>query len=186
MLSVDTTDTRLFGALVSVLGFNQEEWANLLTFVHTELPNVAGVELNLSCPNIDHRAIVADVLPSVSQCPEKIVAKLPPLKWMDIAIPLYERGVRIFHCCNTLWTPAGGLSGEVLKPYSLWAVESLRKQFGASVTLIGGGGVRESADVVRYVQSGADHVAVGSLLLNPLRWGRVSELRCAMVRHLSD
>lgn len=182
ILSVDISDTRLSGALVSILGFNKEEWANLLAFVHQKLPQIAGIELNLSCPNIDHRVIVADVIPSVNQCPKRIIAKLPPLKWMDIALPLYESGVRTFHCCNTLWTPAGGFSGEVLKPYSLWAVESMRKQFGSSVTIIGGGGVRERSDVVRYVQAGADRVAVGSMLLNPLQWSKVSELRHTMVQ----
>lgn len=166
---------RLSGALISVYGFDSTDWHRLVTYA-AGLSSIAGIELNLSCPNVAHRQIVHDVLPAVRICPERLVAKLPPIRWREFAEPLYQAGVRAFHCCNTLWSPGGGLSGAVLKPYSLWAIEDLRNLFGTDVKLIGGGGIATPQDVYAYKQAGADHVAIASLLLNPLNHMKVRGL----------
>lgn len=81
---------------------------------------------------------------------------------------LYDQGIRYFHLCNTLPTPKGGMSGKVLKPYSLQAIEEFRKW--KDVKLIGGGGITSLKDVEDYIQAGADHVSVASMLFNPLNW----------------
>ena len=152
--------------IVSIHGFDRSEWVYLADVVSRRRP--LAVELNLSCPNVAHSPAVADVARAVQILYEDgvpIIAKLPPVRWLDWARPLHDLGVRTFHCCNTIPTPGGGLSGKTLQQYSLWAVDDMRRTFGHSVQLIGGGGVSEPADVVRFLEAGADHVAVGSALL---------------------
>lgn len=157
--------------IVSVHGFDKDDWDWLaLHLEHAARPPLA-VELNLSCPNVNHAPQADEVRAAVERllgAGLTVIAKLPPVRWPDLATPLFDRGVRHFHCCNTIPTPAGGLSGKPLKPFSLWAVSQLRKRFGKAATLIGGGGVTTPADVKEYLDAGADHVAVGSALFNPL------------------
>jgi dihydroorotate dehydrogenase len=177
---LDDTYPAHFGeaAILSVYGFTALQWLMLAKRALNFTPWL--VELNLSCPNVAHQSqIVQDVLPAVALNPDRLIAKLPPIDWLPMAEALYEAGVRTFHCCNTLATPGGGLSGKALQPYSLWAIRSLRARFGAEVRLIGGGGVTSPQDITAYADAGADHVAVGSWLLNPLHWRHVAVLQRA-------
>lgn len=162
--------------IVSVRGFNRDEWNRLVERDHP------AIELNLSCPNADGRPCLLEVEEAVRialHIKRRVVCKLPPVRWMDWVVPLYTMGVRCFHCCNTIPTPGGGISGKPLMQYSLWAVEEIRAMF-PDCRIIGGGGVTTVADVCRFVSAGANDVAVGSMLFNPLAWGRVGLLAAAM------
>jgi dihydroorotate dehydrogenase len=165
--------------IVSIHGFNEVEWRCLAVAAGGLHP--LAVEFNLSCPNVGQRhRVVGEALPAVRTAVGDgltVIAKLPPLRWMDMAVPLFGVGVRHFHLCNTIPTPGGGLSGKPLKQYSLWAVEELRQRFGREVTLVGGGGVTCLADVKDYVKAGADHVAVASMLFNPFNWKKLEVFR---------
>lgn len=162
------------GKIISIHGFNRYEWDMLVNL----LPNHAsGVEFNLSCPNVEHAPLLDDIkyciISRLIGLNSKIlICKLPPLRWMDLAVPLYNIGVRWFHLCNTIATPGGGISGKPLKAYSLWAIDELRQKYGEAVTLIGGGGISCLQDVKDYLQAGANHVAVGSMLFNPFNWAK--------------
>jgi dihydroorotate dehydrogenase len=159
----------LTGRILSVHGFAPAEWAEL--GFHALRMNPAAVEANLSCPNVDRESVASmvDACRILLGLGLPVIAKLPPVRWMDLARPLHGIGVRSFHLCNTLPTPGGGLSGKPLKPLSLWAVEEVRTAFGSGVYIVGGGGVSSAEDAREYVSAGADSVAVGSALLNPLR-----------------
>lgn len=157
------------GAIVSIHGFTALEWTRLV--YRAEALGAEAIEFNLSCPNIEHRAqMLEEATEAISTVREYTIAKLPPVRWLEMGKPLWDLGVRTFHLCNTMPTPAGGLSGKPLMQYSLWAVHDFRKTFGDKARLIGGGGVTSAADVQTYRAAGADHVAIGSWLMNPLNW----------------
>lgn len=158
--------------ILSIHGFNSQEWT-ILNEKAIELNPIA-IELNISCPNIEHRSQVLKEIQSIAK--GKIV-KLPPYRWMDLGIPLYDMGVRCFHLCNTIATPGGGISGKPLKQYSLWAIKDFRDRWGDEVHLIGGGGITETKDIDDYLDAGANNVAIGSTLLNPLNWGNIKVFR---------
>lgn len=162
----------LSDSILSIHGFNEEEWTVLLDSAWRL--NVLAAELNLSCPNVEKTAL-NDVLNAVKRASVKIIAKLPPIRWMEWGKPLYEAGVRTFHLCNTMPSPGGGISGKPLMQYSLWAIEDFRKTFGDYVTLIGGGGVTCLKDVKTYLNAGANHVSIASMLLNPLNWLKIKQ-----------
>lgn len=176
---IDALPVSNVGRIVSIHGFGTEEWLSLAKILRPRW-DMEVVELNLSCPNVGHRHAVEDVLPAVEHLLEPIartvVAKLPPVRWMDLAGPLYAAGVRHFHACNTLPSPGGGISGKPLKILSLWAVADLKQKWGSDVKVIGGGGITHPEDVEDYRRAGADHFAVGSVLLNPLNWRRVRRM----------
>ncbi len=165
--------------IVSVHGFDRVEWEQMALILSGDWAPLT-TELNLSCPNVEHKHRVEDdVVPAAKILLKngvRVIAKLPPVRWFDLAEPLYAAGVRGFHLCNTLPVRGGGLSGKTLKQLSLWAVGEFRRRWGDSVTLIGGGGVTCEQDVRDYLNAGADHVAVGSMLLNPFNWWKLDKL----------
>jgi dihydroorotate dehydrogenase len=165
------------GKILSIHGFSELEWMSLADTCCQLLP--LAVELNLSCPNVT-AASMADLgrqvrraVPFLLSREIPVIVKLPPVRWMDLALPLFEHGCRIFHCCNTIPTPAGGMSGKPLKQFSLWAIHDLRVRFHSNIMIIGGGGVTCEQDARDYLDAGADHVAIGSMLLNPFNWRKV-------------
>jgi dihydroorotate dehydrogenase len=163
--------------IVSVLGFSSEEWVSLI--VECVRIGPLAVELNLSCPNVHSSPSVVDVEMAVGIALDnrlKVIAKLPPVRWMDLARPLFSMGVRHFHLCNTIPTPRGGISGNTLKQYSLWAVRDVREAWAEEVDTIGGGGITNEEDVKDYLTAGANRVSVASMLLNPLNHRKLESL----------
>jgi dihydroorotate dehydrogenase len=163
--------------IVSVLGFSSEEWVSLIAECIRLQP--LAVELNLSCPNVHNPVSVVDVDRAVGMARDnrlEVIAKLPPVRWMGIARPLFSMGVRHFHLCNTIPAPGGGISGKTLKQYSLWAVREVRAAWAEEVDIIGGGGITSKEDVEDYLAAGANRVSVASMLLNPLNHRKLESL----------
>lgn len=164
--------------IISIHGFNTVEWLCLIQYL-TGKKLSQYVEFNLSCPNVGHIPDVDDVTPAIQYCiKNKLtpICKLPPIRWMDYVRPLYALGVRWFHCCNTIPTPGGGISGKPLKQYSLWACEQIRLTYTPDVKIIGGGGITSKQDIEDYRKAGADYFAIGSYCFNPLNWKRIRKL----------
>jgi dihydroorotate dehydrogenase len=162
---------RAWGCILSIKGFDAREW-QLLAERALHL-NPLAVELNLSCPNVkEGTGYLAAVQVLKGKIP--LIRKLPPLGWQPLIDP--DIGTW-YHCCNTLPSVRGGVSGKRLKPYSLHLIEILRRMFGSRIQIIGGGGVTTAQDVRDYHHAGADHVSVASLLLNPLAWYKVPLLQ---------
>lgn len=170
--------------IVSVHGFNPYEWIRLAQKLTEGMailfPGV--VELNLSCPNVGSdpsRAVellVKELRPCVYALRLRgvtVQAKLPPVNPVPLAEALHSVGVTHFHAVNTLALPhGGGMSGKPLLPLALEAVRRTRLALPDAV-MTGGGGVSHLDDVKRFVDAGADHVAVGSMLFNPLNWAKL-------------
>ena len=156
--------------LVSIHGFTPEDWQQLLKQVTQIAP--LGVELNMSCPNVGAihwpKTLFADAM--ATGVP--VVVKLPPIRYEQMVEQALAAQVKVFHCCNTLPVAGGGMSGRPLKPLALQCLQAIRQQPGADqLTLIGGGGIFAPADVDDYVAAGANHVALGTVAMDPrLLW----------------
>lgn len=164
--------------IISIHGFNRGEWIQLVA--NCSYSNLKlFIEFNLSCPNVSAKHSIEDLKPALDVARNHghiVIAKLPPVGWCDMVIYLYQAGVRYFHCCNTLPTPGGGLSGKALKPFSLDVVRSIKRMFDPKeVFVIGGGGITSTQDIDDYIAAGADHVSVASMLLWPWRWKSISK-----------
>lgn len=60
---------------------------------------------------------------------------------------------------------AGGLSGAPVKPFSIQALKTLRKELGPGVTIIGCGGIASGADALDFARAGADFVQLYTSLV---------------------
>ncbi len=156
--------------LVSVHGFEPDDWYALFDQIVTIAPH--GVELNMSCPNVGGIDWPADLFERAVATDVPVIVKLPPVNYEQMYQQALAAGVRSFHCCNTLPVTAGGLSGQPLKPVALQCLRHLSQLTPSAVwptlRLIGGGGIRTTADIDDYLAAGVHHVAIGTKLFNPI------------------
>ncbi len=151
--------------IVSIHGFSDEDWFGLLDQAATIAP--LAVELNMSCPNVGAIEWPPELFGRAVATGLTVIVKLPPVNYHLLAQQAIEQGVRTFHCCNTLPSPGGGVSGKPLKPVALQCIGDLRQRYSEPMTIIGGGGVTTPADIDDYAQTGADHFAIGTKVMNP-------------------
>jgi dihydroorotate dehydrogenase (NAD+) catalytic subunit len=161
---------------VSVGGFAAHEYAETCA----ALSDLAAIELNLSCPNVDEAPESAAAI--VSACREAtslpLYAKLSPAAW-DIAEgarAVEAAGADGLSLVNTLRGLAldprtlrpvlargtGGYSGPALKPVALAAVHACAA--AVAIPIVGMGGVRSGLDALELIAVGASAVALGTVL----------------------
>ena len=164
---VDAGRKRVDDKLVSIHGFDATDWRRLLDDIAALKP--LAVELNMSCPNVGEIHWPPTLFEQAVETGVPVVVKLPPVRFHDMAEQALAAGVRLFHCCNTLPVPAGGVSGKPLKPVALECIVWMRRRpEAAELTLIGGGGITTVDDIDDYVAAGVQHVALGTVTMNPL------------------
>lgn len=162
--------------IVNVVGFSIDEWANMMVWLNQN-SNIAGIELNVSCPNVDGGYpcktpfnLEALVATCKSHSPNKpLIVKLSAAMDISEMVKAAEvGGADVISLTNTI--PAltenglvGGLSGPAIKPIALKAVADARKV--TKLPIIGMGGISKPKDVDEFLNAGANAVAVGSALL---------------------
>ena len=151
--------------IVSVHGFNDEEWRLLLDRIDRLRP--LAVELNISCPNVGELSWPPELFQAAVATGVPVIVKVPPIRYEPMAEAAVSAGVTWIHATNTLPVAKGGMSGAPLKPIALDCVSRLRADYGRAITIIGGGGIRSAADVRDFADAGADHFAVGSYAMRP-------------------
>lgn len=165
--------------IVSVAGDTTAEFAALCgRFAGDE--RVSALELNLSCPNVEHGGLTFCAGPEsvqevVSACrealPDKpIFVKLTNEGVLGNALAAEEAGADGLTLINTLpalsidpWSRKilrGGLSGPAIKSVALRAVHEV---YGSvDVPIVGCGGVSSGTDVAEFMLAGAAAVQVGT------------------------
>ncbi|HEU5363632.1 MAG TPA: dihydroorotate dehydrogenase catalytic subunit [Gaiellaceae bacterium] len=178
---LDQTLPRLAGELgpvwVSVGGFAAHEYAE--TCEQLARDEVACIELNLSCPNVDEApesaAEIVGACRAATALP--LYAKLSPHAWDvgETVRAVEAAGADGISLVNTLRGTAldarlrpalargaGGYSGPALRPVALAAVASARR--ATSLPIVGMGGVSTGRDALELVACGATHIALGTVL----------------------
>ena len=169
--------------IVSVAGFSHAEFATLVAAV-AERPEVAALELNVSCPNVKsgcvigtERSEMADLMSRVRPLTSKpLIVKLTPnvSDVAPVAVAAQDGGADALSLINTLrataidprtgapWLGAGqgGLSGPAVRPVAL----ALTAQVAACTQLpiVGMGGIQSGRDALDFLRAGAACVAVGT------------------------
>ncbi|HUY60569.1 MAG TPA: dihydroorotate dehydrogenase, partial [Candidatus Dormibacteraeota bacterium] len=149
------------------------------------VPGVAGIELNISCPNIAHGLDFGQDPAAAARCveavrratPAPLIVKLSP-NVTDIgavARAVAAAGADAVSVVNTyvglkvslaLRRPVlpgagtGGLSGPAIKPLALAAVHRVRQ--AVAIPVVGVGGIQTAADALEFFVVGADAVQVGT------------------------
>ena len=155
--------------IVSVHGFTDDEWGALLESAVALAP--MAVELNMSCPNVGQIDWPNWLFKRAAESSVRVIVKLPPVRFKEMAHRALDAGVRTFHCCNTLPVPGGGLSGKPLKPLALRCIGDLLAMTPDNVTreltIIGGGGITTPEDIDEFAAAGATHFALGTKVMHP-------------------
>ena len=156
--------------VLSIAEVNKNDFRKLIEII----PESQSVELNLSCPNLGGKMLPWDSAGVFAKYRgtdrEWCIAKVSPLVTPEqLEFLIDDLGFTQLHFSNTLpWQGAGGLSGRVLRPYTLELIRLVRENWGDSVTIIAGGGIKNWQDIYRYLSKGADHVSLGTVCFNPL------------------
>jgi dihydroorotate dehydrogenase (NAD+) catalytic subunit len=170
--------------LVNIFGATVEEYAQMARRL-VEVEGVAGVEINVSCPNVKAGgAIFASEAKSVHQVVSKVRRATPSFVMVKlspnvadigkIARAAEEAGADAVSLINTLTGLAidvrtrspilgnitGGLSGPAIKPIGLrmvWQVAQCVR-----IPVVGMGGIVSAEDALEYIIAGATAVQVGT------------------------
>ena len=172
--------------IVNVAGESVEDYVEVVRRLDG-VPGVAGIELNISCPNVGRDglqfAIDAGAAGEVTAAVRKatdlpLLVKLSPnvADVRPIARAIADAGADALTAINTLSGIAiapsrkkpllgnvyGGLSGPALKPVALRIVYEVSQVVDIPVVAIGG--VTELADVLDFLAVGAVAVQVGTAI----------------------
>jgi dihydroorotate dehydrogenase (NAD+) catalytic subunit len=184
--------------LVNVAGESIEDYVAVCRRLDG-VPGVAGIELNISCPNAGRGGLQFAVDPegaravttAVRRATElPLIVKLSPnvTDVRVIARAVEEAGADAISAINTLTGMAvdrsrrapllgntyGGLSGPALKPVALRVVYEIAQV--VSIPVVGIGGVTSLEDVLDFLFAGASAVQVGTAVFaDPTVPGRLVE-----------
>jgi dihydroorotate dehydrogenase (NAD+) catalytic subunit len=195
--------------IVSVMGASHDEFQRLVGGV-ADRPEVAALELNVSCPNVESGLIVGQqpeetcaLLDAVRPLtPKPLIVKLTPnvAEPEAIAAAAAGGGADAVSLINTLEASAlhpatlepwlggggGGLSGSAIRAHALAQVR--RVASAVSIPVIGMGGIETGAQALAFMVAGAAAIAVGTAnFKDPMAGLRVrAELSEALAAAPSD
>jgi dihydroorotate dehydrogenase (NAD+) catalytic subunit len=175
--------------IVSILGHNEEQFLGIVEKLNGE-QGIAAIEMNLSCPNLKHKTLVAQdpqatevlVKKVKASCKHPLIAKLSPnvTDISDIAVAAEAGGADAVSLINTFTAMAidiktrksrignftGGLSGPAIRPIAVAMVHKVYSR--VKIPVIGMGGISSANDALEFIIAGASMVAVGTMnFVNP-------------------
>jgi dihydroorotate dehydrogenase (NAD+) catalytic subunit len=173
--------------IVSIAGGHTDEYVDLARRLRGHVA-VAGIEVNISCPNVESRGQVfacdaiasSRVIGAVRRALDPdmpVFAKLSPdvTDITLIARACADAGADGFSLINTtlgvvidtdtlgpaLSATTGGLSGPAIRPIAVRCVWQVRRTL-PHLPIIGMGGIRTGLDALQFVLAGASAVQVGT------------------------
>jgi dihydroorotate dehydrogenase (NAD+) catalytic subunit len=164
---------------VSVGGFSAEDYARVCRVLEG-YEEVAVIELNLSCPNVEEAPETSAELVAAARAvtDKPLYAKLSPATWdvSESARAVADAGADGLSLVNTirglvldretlrprLALGPGGYSGPALRPIALACVHACAA--AVELPLVGMGGVWSGRDALDLVAAGASAVALGTVL----------------------
>ncbi len=176
--------------LVNIYGKTVDAYAELAERIDP-LDSVAGVEVNISCPNVTAGGVAFGVQPKMaaevtravrSRTGKLVMVKLSPnvTDVAEIAHAVEEAGADAISLINTITGMAidiqtrrprlanitGGLSGPAIKPVALRMVWQVAK--AVSIPVVGLGGIMTAEDALEFLMAGATAIQVGTAnFVNP-------------------
>lgn len=176
--------------IVNILGDSLAEYEEITKRL-AGVPGVAGIEVNISCPNVKKGGVAFGTDPAMAAAVTSIVKKMANVPVMVklspnvsditlIAKAVEDGGADSISLINTLIGMAidlktrqpvlanviGGLSGPAIKPVALRMVYEVAKV--VSIPVIGIGGIESADDALEFMLAGASAVQIGTAnFVNP-------------------
>lgn len=176
--------------IVNILGDSLAEYEEITKRL-AGVPGIAGIEVNISCPNVKKGGVAFGTNPAMAASVTSAVKKVADVPVMvklspnvsDITViarAIEDAGADSISLINTLIGMAidlkrkrpvlanviGGLSGPAIKPVALRMVYEVAKV--VSIPVIGIGGIQSAEDALEFMLAGATAVQVGTAnFVNP-------------------
>lgn len=175
--------------IISILGHTDEEFIKITEKLN-RAKGISALELNLSCPNLKHKVLVAQDPEATHRVVKKIksianvpvIAKLSPnvTDISAIALAAQDAGADGVSLVNTFTAMAinvktrtsilgnytGGLSGPAIRPIAVYMVHEVARK--VKIPIIAMGGIMTAKDALEFIIAGATMVAVGTAnFINP-------------------
>ena len=112
-------------SIISIAIMNHNE----IDILNQKIPKNMNLELNISCPNVKNNLIHDDLYKFLNNKREWCSIKLSPTTDISLVDKYYKQGFRQFHCCNTLSTKYGGLSGISIQKYSFKLIKEIKNKY---------------------------------------------------------
>ena len=191
--------------IVSISGETVEEYATLARKLRS-VSGLSGIEVNISCPNVENRGMVFACDPIASREVIQVVrrnlgndlpiiAKLSPdvTDLVSIAQGVVDAGANGLALINTLLGmvididarrpklagKTGGLSGPAIRPVAVRAIYQVHAAL-PQIPILGMGGVASGRDALELIFAGASGVSIGTATFGdpgaPLRIKRELEI----------
>ena len=170
--------------IANIAGNSIEEYALMASLLQGK-EGIAGIELNISCPNVKQGGIqfgtdpetVRQVVKAVkNETSLSVIPKLSPnvTDIVAIALAAAEGGADALSMINTLGGMAidinqkkpvlgnifGGLSGPAIKPIALKMIYQVYRE--VDLPILGGGGIVNHIDAIEFFMAGAKAVSIGT------------------------
>ena len=176
--------------IVNIYGKLEEEYRQLTARIN-DVAAIAGIEVNISCPNVKAGGMAFGVDPQAAfrviravreQTTKPVIVKLSPnvTDITEIATAVEEAGADCISLINTITAMAididtrrpkianiiGGLSGPAIKPVALRMVWQVAQK--SKIPIIGIGGIMTAEDALEFLIAGASAIQVGTAnFINP-------------------
>ena len=175
---------------VNIYGKQEDEYRQLAARIN-EVESIAGIEVNISCPNVKAGGMAFGVDPAAAfeviravreQTAKPVMVKLSPnvTDITEIAAAVEEAGADSISLINTITAMAidinsrrpkiantiGGLSGPAIKPVALRMVWQVAQK--ATIPIVGIGGIMNAEDALEFLIAGATAIQIGTAnFVNP-------------------
>ena len=176
--------------IVNIAGETIEEFTELALLLEG-IQGVAGIEVNVSCPNVlaggavfgADAHTVADVTTAVRRattlplivklspnsgnvCPTALAAASSGADAISLINTITGMGIDISKRRPTLANVTGGLSGPAIKPIALRMVYEVARELRSSypqIPVIGIGGISNANDALEFFMAGASAIQIGTI-----------------------
>jgi dihydroorotate dehydrogenase (NAD+) catalytic subunit len=170
--------------IVNIAGESIEDYSRVAARLEG-VPGIAGLEVNISCPNVKAGGVefgrtpaaAAEVTAAVVAATSlPVMVKLSPSvsDIAEIAVAVAQAGAHTLSLINTvpgmaidldarkpyLGNRSGGLSGPAIKPIALHMVYQVAK--AVDIPVVGCGGIASAQDALEFLMAGAQAVQVGT------------------------
>ena len=168
--------------IVNIWGENPDEFLEMADILN-DAEGIAGIEMNLSCPNVGGRLFAQDAAAAASllkdvrkRCRLPLIAKLSPqvTDIVEIAKACEDNGADAVSLINSfpamaidiagrkplLGNVTGGLSGPAIRPIAVKMVWDVSR--AVKIPVVGMGGIMSAGDAVEFILAGAVSIAVGT------------------------
>lgn len=168
--------------ICQVAGHSVDEYVRAVDLFEALAPFAAGLEINISCPNIAAGGCAmgstpegaAEVIRAVrSHTKRPLLVKMAPARVVEVAQALEAEGADALTVINSisgmaidvdtrrsrLSRPTGGMSGPALHPIAVRMVWEVHN--AVNIPIVGVGGVMTGRDAAEFILAGATSVSVG-------------------------